>query len=216
MVAVHGNYDRVETFCEGWSRIVAGRAFVLCPRGIPRKDAGVAADRWSFGWNGRDLEREIDAGLRALQARHGEAADAREVVYAGFSLGAILGADIVLWKPSRYTRAVLVEGGTANWSLDTARRFRRGGGRKLLFACGQEMCVRETRPGMYWADVVGLEARTAFAGTIGHTYQGIVADEISRHLSWLTDGDARWQTPSEQELAQQPIAARERDQDKVR
>jgi len=207
VVAVHGNYDHVEPFCDGWSRIAAGRGFVLCPRGIPRADAGRAADRWSFGWNGRDLEREIDAGLRALVGRYGSAAQTREAIFAGFSLGAILGAEIVLRNPSRYPRAALVEGGGATWSRDTARRFHRGGGRKLLFGCGHDGCVRDARPGMYWSGVMGFEARTAFGGNVGHTFQGTVGEELARHWSWLTDGDPAWGVPSPEELARLPVAA---------
>jgi pimeloyl-ACP methyl ester carboxylesterase len=192
VVAVHGNYDHVEPFCETWAQITSHWAFVLCPRGPPRLDAGVKEDRWTFGWNGRDLEREIEAGLQALKHRHGDRVANGPVIFAGFSLGAILGADIVLWKPSRYTRAVLVEGGTTNWSLATAKTFSKGGGGKMMFACGQDACVRETRTGLHWLEVVGVDARTAYAGTIGHTYEGIVAEELTRQWPWLTDGDPRW------------------------
>lgn len=194
LVAVHGNYDRVEPFCETWSQISSQWAYVLCPRGQPRMDAAARADRWTFGWNGRDLEREIDAGLKALKQRYGDQVSDGPVVFAGFSLGAILGADIVLWKPKRYSRAVLVEGGTTNWSMATARTFARGGGQKMMFACGQEACVRDTRVGLYWLEIAGVDSRTAYAGTIGHTYDGIVAEELSRQWGWLTDGDARWPT----------------------
>lgn len=207
VVAVHGNYDHVEPFCDGWSRIAVGRGFVLCPRGIPRVDAGRAADRWSFGWDGRDMQREIEAGLRALEARYSGEAQTREVVFAGFSLGAILGAEIVLRKPSRYPLAVLVEGGGATWSRETARRFHRGGGRKLLFGCGHDACVRDTRPGMYWAGVMGFEARTAFGGNVGHTFQGTVGEELARQWSWLTDGNPAWGVPSPEELARLPVAS---------
>jgi hypothetical protein len=197
LVAVHGMYDRVEPFCAAWSRIAAGWPYVLCPRGQPRLDAGLQADRWTFGWRVRDLDREIDAGLKALRERYGEQVADGPVVFAGFSLGAILGADVVLWNPSRYSRAVLVEGGTTNWSLTTAKRFARRGGKKLLFACGQEMCLKETRAGLYWLDVAGVDARTAYAGTIGHTYEGIVAEELTRTWGWLTEGDARWPAGSQ-------------------
>jgi len=206
LVAVHGNYDRVEPFCETWAQVSQQWAFVLCPRGQARVDAGTRADRWTFGWNGRDLEREIDAGLKALKHRYGDQVSDGPVVFAGFSLGAILGADIVLWKPKRYTRAVLVEGGTTNWSLSTAKTFARGGGQKMMFACGQEACVKDTRVGLYWLETAGVDARTAYAGTIGHTYDGIVAEEMTRQWAWLTDGDPRW-PPGPGNAG--PLAARE-------
>ncbi|MBI5537924.1 MAG: hypothetical protein HY898_34700 [Deltaproteobacteria bacterium] len=206
VVAVHGNYDRVEPFCETFTQVSSQWAFVLCPRGQPRVDAGTRADRWTFGWNGRDLEREIDAGLKALKQRYGAQVSDGPMVFAGFSLGAILGADIVLWKAKRYTRAILVEGGTANWSLSTAKTFARGGGQRMMFACGQEQCVKDTRVGLYWLELAGVEARTAYAGTIGHTYEGIVAEEMTRQWAWLTEGDPRW--PSAQGSAG-PLARRE-------
>lgn len=192
VVAVHGMYARVEPFCEAWSRIGSGWPFVLCPRGLPRTDAGKKADRWTFGWNGRDLEREINAGLQSLRERYGDRVAEGPMIFVGFSLGAIQGADIVLWNPSRFSRAVLVEGGTTNWSLQTAKTYGRGGGLKLMFACGQEACVKETQAGLHWLEVAGVDARTAYAGTVGHTYEGIVADELTRQWGWLTEGDARW------------------------
>jgi predicted esterase len=192
VVAVHGNYDRPEWQCEVWRAITSGSAFVLCPRGIVRPDAPRSEDRWTYGWNGRDLEREINAGLTALKRAYEPYVDPGPMIYGGFSLGAILGADIVLWNPSRFSRAVLIEGGTTNWSLASAKAFARAGGQRVLFACGQPDCVRDTRTGLHWLQTAGVAARTASGGAIGHTYDGPVADAIVNSWSWLTEGDPRW------------------------
>jgi predicted esterase len=192
IVSVHGNDDRPEAHCDVWRNITGGAVFVLCPRGIPRPDAHRSEDRWTYGWNGRDLEREIHAGVAALRTAWEGYVDPGPMIYAGFSLGAILGADIVLWNPARFPRAVLIEGGTTNWSLESAKAFRKAGGNRILFACGQPDCVKETQTGLHWLEAAKVPARTAFEGTVGHTYDGPVADGIVRSWTWLTEGDPRW------------------------
>ena len=204
VVAVHGNWDRVEPFCELWRDIArAYGPFVLCPRGLPRVEAGPQGDRWTFGWNGRDLERELDAGLEALRAEYGPYVAEGPVVYAGFSLGAILGADIVQWNPSRYTRAVLVEGGTATWPMHKSRAYARGGGERILFGCGTAACPPETRSARYWLGAAGIQARTSYGGHVAHTCEGVVAEAIAGDWPWLVEGDARW-SPLEQPRAMRP------------
>ncbi len=192
IVAVHGNYDRPEWQCDVWRAVTDGYPFVLCPRGVPRADAPRSEDRWTFGWNGHDLEREINAGLAALHDVFGPYVDPGPMVYAGFSLGAILGADVVLWNPARFTRAVLIEGGTTSWSLQSAKQYAKHGGKRVLYACGQVDCVRETKTALHWLEAGGVPARTAFEGTIGHTYDGLVASAIAHSWAWFTEGDPRW------------------------
>src|SRR5947209_312381 len=94
VVAAHGNYDRPEWQCEVWRGIVGDRAFVLCPRGRPRADSP-SPDDVRFTYDGAaSLAREVDAGLDALRARYGARVQDGPILYAGFSLGAILGVTL--------------------------------------------------------------------------------------------------------------------------
>src|SRR5262249_47960025 len=68
VVATHGNYDTPEWQCKTWREIVGDRAFILCPRGIARPDSPAPDDiRFTYS-NNQELERELSAGLAALQA----------------------------------------------------------------------------------------------------------------------------------------------------
>jgi len=68
VVVLHGNFDRPEWSCDAWGPLVAGRAFVLCPRGIPRGDAP-GLDRWHYG--GRpSILREVAAGRASFDFSH--------------------------------------------------------------------------------------------------------------------------------------------------
>ena len=67
-LALHGNFDRPEWICEEFSVLVEGRGWLLCPRGIPRRDAPEEWDRWTYAGRKR-LLAEIAAGLAALAGR---------------------------------------------------------------------------------------------------------------------------------------------------
>jgi hypothetical protein len=144
VVAAHGNYDRPGWQCSVWRGIVADRAFILCPRGIPRTDSP-APDDVRFTFAGLEaLAREIDAGIAALRARFGAHVDGGPMLYAGFSLGAL-----------------------------PARRPRRGRTRGVdhrLFACGQPGCVADAKPAAARLVKAGVEARTVLGSGVGHGY----------------------------------------------
>jgi hypothetical protein len=130
VVATHGLWDLPEGLCDDWRWIVRDRAWVICPRGDAMPDK-------TFRYkSGPALAREIDAGLAALAARYPGYVDPGPMLYTGFSLGAILGAWIVAHDPARYPRAVLIEGGEDRFTAESAARFARGGGQRVLFACG--------------------------------------------------------------------------------
>ena len=192
LVATHGNYDRPEWQCATWAPIVAAHAFVLCPRGIARRDSPSASDpRWEYGTN-RTLEAEITAGLEALRVRFPEHVDAGPAVYAGFSQGAIMGVAIALRAPKAFPRMVLTEGGFDNWTAQSAAAYARGGGARVLFACGQPGCSVSAKQTVSLLTRAGVEARVVAAPGSGHSYGGAVADAIGESLSWLVAGDARW------------------------
>src|SRR6185503_3997367 len=96
-------------------------------------------DRWTYTAL-KKTEEELFAGLEALQRRFPDHVDPGPVLYTGFSLGAIYGVHVLRKHPERFTRAVLTEGGYESWSTGVARAYAKGGGERILFACGQTAC----------------------------------------------------------------------------
>lgn len=191
LVALHGNYDRPEWQCEVWRGLVGGNVFVLCPRGIPRDDAPKSEDRWTYG-AAAQTEKELFAGLEALKRRFPKHARADRVVFTGFSLGAIQGRGIVQRHPETFPRAVLTEGAYDGWSAALGKKLRESGVERVLFACGQSACVQSARQSARNLEKGGTPARVANGGNAGHTYDGSVAEAISREWRWLVEGETGW------------------------
>lgn len=199
LVATHGSYDQPEWNCETYHRVVAGRAVVLCPRGRLRWDTPQEPSMRRYFFpstgNGAALGREVDAAVRALREQAGNRVAEGTVLYAGFSQGAILGAPLLISEPARYPRALLVEGGHGAWNQNSARSYARGGGQRILFACGRESCTKSARAAAAHLERAGVKVKIVAAEGEGHTYDGRVANEIATALPWLLEGDARFTTP---------------------
>jgi dienelactone hydrolase len=192
IVATHGNYDRPEWQCQVWREIVGDGAFVLCPRGVSRSDSPSADDvRFTYQSNQR-LEQELDAGFAALRGRFADYVDEGAVLYTGFSLGAIMGVSIASRRAALYPRLVLIEGGHDNWTPATAKAFAEGGGKRVLFVCAQGGCAADARRAAERLTRAGVEARMVRSKDVGHSYDGVVADETRRALPWALEGDGRW------------------------
>src|SRR5690606_13009554 len=86
VLAVHGNYDRPDFQCMTWRAIVQDRGFVLCPRGVARRDSP-GPDDVRFTFEGK-LAAELDGAVAALRERYGAWVDSGPMLYLGFSLGA--------------------------------------------------------------------------------------------------------------------------------
>jgi pimeloyl-ACP methyl ester carboxylesterase len=223
LVAVLGIGDSPEEQCATWREIVGARAFVLCPRGAkhmvvdePEVEAGAGEapaesevseeERPSVRPDGGrlrqvgfypvdvpTLDREVAAGLAALKARWGAHVSDRDVVYAGFSRGAFLGASFAAKRPERFSRVILIEGGQSPWQPDTAAAFARGGGKRVLFVCGRPSCVEEAEPAAATLREHNLEVRVVHGVGEGHGYRKQVKEELRRSFDWITEGDATWQ-----------------------
>lgn len=191
LLALHGNFDRPEWQCEVWRGVTRARAFVVCPRGIPRPDAPRSLDRWTYG-KGSDVRAEVIAALSAVRARFENYVASDPVLYAGFSLGAIHGVGIVASDGQRYPRAVLVEGGHDGWTTARAKAYAAAGGKRVLFACGQRACKADAAQARKNLQREGVETELVYGGEVGHTYDGPVASEIARVWGWLTADDPRW------------------------
>jgi pimeloyl-ACP methyl ester carboxylesterase len=190
VIALHGNYDRPEWQCDVWRTVTSAFPFILCPRGIPRPDAPPPLDRFTYG-KGADVQREIDAALVALEARFGDHIARGPNVYVGFSLGAILGVGIVSRDPSRFPRAVLVEGGHTAWTEERVKAFATSGER-VLFACGQRSCKADAAAPVKMLAQASVDVRLVYGDERAHTYDGKVADAVGRQMAWLVEGDPRW------------------------
>ena len=193
-VALHGNFDRPEWQCEVWRGIIGSRGFILCPRGVPRRDVPASADRWEYGTVDA-VEKEIDAGLAALASRYGAHVDTGPVLLIGFSLGAIYGSPIAQRRPERFPRVVIAEGGIARWTRANARVFAAKGGLRLFIACGQAGCLAQAKTLGPALEKVGLPTRSGGHPKAGHTYDGEVSAAVAREFSWLVEGDSRWVPP---------------------
>jgi hypothetical protein len=191
VVATHGLWDFPEGLCDNWRWIVRDRAWVLCPRGAP------TPGKTFLYKSGPALAKEIDAGVRALDEKYPGYVDTGPRLYTGFSLGAILGAWIVSHDPAHYPRAVLTEGGEDRFADTQVAAFARGGGKRVLFACGLKGRVTPATAAARRLERAGVGARVVLGklpdtGQFIHWYNGPVADETKAQLDWLFEGDARW------------------------
>jgi pimeloyl-ACP methyl ester carboxylesterase len=139
VVALHGNFDRAEWSCEALPTLVQGRAWLVCIRGVPRGDTPGELNRWTYGARSRVMA-EINAALKALEARYPGRVDSSTPLLAGFSLGAIYSARFAVRQPARFPRLYLVEGSHKVWTAASMRRFARKGGKAVLFGCGRRGC----------------------------------------------------------------------------
>ena len=192
VLAAHGNYDTPESQCAVWRSIVGNDAFVLCTRGIARADSPSRRDiRYEYASN-QHLEKEIDAAVKALRATYSDYVAEGSFVYAGFSLGAIMGVSMMMRHPDRYSRAVLIEGGQKAWSTTAAKEFFERGGQRILFACGQWECEQQSKAAGRILEKAGVSTRVVLAKGEGHTYGGGVADEIALAFDWVVEGEPQW------------------------
>lgn len=196
LVATHGAADRPDWQCQMWRSIVENRGFVLCPRGRPMNPA--APDQGGYFYpDHRALQKEVEASLDALKARFPAYVDTSAAIYTGFSQGAILGAPVVAMNPDKFPRAVLIEGGANHWVGWTAAQFKKGGGEKVLFACGRPYCFTKAKASASTLDKAGVEGLVIGEERAGHTYGGPIADELRKTFAWVVEGDQRWQMPGE-------------------
>ncbi len=177
-LALHGNFDRPEWQCEVWRRITRAGVWVLCPRGIPRRDVPASYDRWEWG-SIAQTKRELVAAIQALRDRYPEKVHSGPLVFTGFSLGAILGARLIQDPELGFGAAVLVEGGYQGWTVAKAKSLVPGL-RALLFGCGQSECRNAYRYQLgSLFEKAGVPVTMVADVKAGHTYDDPVAALIA-------------------------------------
>jgi len=178
-LALHGNFDRPEWQCEVWRGITEGKLFVLCPRGIPRRDVPKDYDRWEWSSLAK-TKAEVLAALGALRERYPDHIKSGPIIFTGFSLGAILGARMIQDPELNVAAAVLTEGGYQGWTLARAKALQPTL-KHVLFACGQTECQNafkyQLEPLFKRAE---LPATLVAEVKTGHTYDGPVAAGIQK------------------------------------
>jgi predicted esterase len=182
LVAAHGAGDGPDWQCRHWAGITQGRFVVLCPRGL-------SLGRDSGGYYFPDhfaLEREVLAAVDALEAALGPRLLDEGGVYTGYSQGATMGALMIVNHGRRFPHLLLIEGGSGDWTLSRARRFRASGGKSVAIVCGTAPCARRAKASAAVLQKVGLRARAAHATGAGHTYDGEVGEQSRALLDgWL-------------------------------
>lgn len=138
------------------------------------------------------LERELETGIAAVRVKYGGNVTPGPIVYVGFSRGAFLGATIAAKHPELYPRVVLIEGGHSPWTDETAASFARGGGKRVLFVCGQPSCASDAEAAVAILRRHGVESRVLHGAGEGHGYKRQVKDELSRAFRSVVEDDERW------------------------
>lgn len=141
-----------------------------------------------------DVEREIDAAVAALRSIFPKHVAKGPALYIGFSRGAFLGATLIAKTPFKYPRAILIEGGQSAWTVASAAAYAKGGGKRVLFACGQPSCVAESEPASQLLGRARVTPRIVHGEGEGHGYTGPVKEQVRAALAWLIEGDAAWKT----------------------
>lgn len=185
VVVLHGNFDRPEWECAVWGPVAAPYGWVLCPRGLARKDIDKSLDRWTYGSRQRTM-REIDAALNALEARYPGRVTREGMVLVGFSLGAIMAPDIVVEAPGRFRYLFLVEGGLGKLQKRSAAALRKAGVRGVGFAMS---AAGRRKRAARWVDRYrgeGLRAELVDMEGAGHGYSDDFAQRCRPAFERLT------------------------------
>jgi len=194
VVAAHGAGDVPRWYCEVWRQIVAGRGFVVCPRGYPIFPH--VPNRTGYFYDGHpSLGREIADSLAALQARFGEYVDVRDPLFIGYSQGANMGSLVLPDHSARFAGALLIEGGVGEfqeWNIATAKRFQARGARRTALLCGRLSCASFAHATARYFRLAGLETRVDHVAYAGHTYRDRVAQRSREVFEWLVADDTRW------------------------
>ena len=138
LVAAHGAGDSAESQCELWRELLGARGVIVCLRG-----RAIRKGSPQHGYYYPDhlaLERELLAALESMGQRHAEHADARRLIYAGYSQGAQMGLLMLLGRGALAPRLLLIEGGSGDWTEKRAATFAKSGGERVALVCGTPGC----------------------------------------------------------------------------
>ncbi len=191
VIAAHGAGGDAEWQCRHWAPIVRERGIVLCPRGKRRSNVE------NLGWYYPDhleLDREFGAMLDAAKQRFGGRILPGAGIYVGFSQGATMGALMIVEHGGDFPYLLLIEGGSHEFSLARARRFRETGGKAAIFVCGVAHCANGATQMVQVLRRAGISAESEYVAHGGHTDDGAVGQRAAQRFEQLwTDATVRGQ-----------------------
>jgi predicted esterase len=186
VIAAHGAGGTPEWECEYWRRVTKDHAFVLSLRGTP-----LGTYPGYFYRDHRALEKELIEAERAARAFSPRILH-DSGLYVGFSQGATMGSAMINAHVDAFPYLVLVEG-FDRWDVPRAQAFARGGGRRILIACGSKECAKVGEASLRWLMKANVEGRLEYAPGEGHTPMGGVRSRIQASLPWLLADAPAWQ-----------------------
>jgi predicted esterase len=178
VISAHGAGGNPELQCQHWQRTVAGRALVLCPRGR-RISLRPGEDGMYYYPDHFALEREVMAMVAAARREFGARLSPGAGIYTGFSQGATMGALMIVEHAAEFPYLLLIEGATAEFSPQRARRFAARGGKSIAFVCGGKHCAAGAEQMTQVLRRAGLDARAEYVPHGGHTDDGPVGERAS-------------------------------------
>jgi hypothetical protein len=184
VVGLHGAQDRADWACSEWFGALGGRAFVVCPRGVPLAEG--------FAWSSVDqIASKSEAALALVRARWGAWISDGRALYGGWSQAATLGALVLEKRPDLFDAAVFVElGHTPLDAHVVALSIRKSGVRAAAIVCATGSCeawATGAKPAM-----TGFPFAWYTAGHRGHVFDGEVAKRVYEAITFVEKDDARW------------------------
>jgi len=189
-VVSHGAGGQAKWHCRHYELMLGPYAGLVCLAG-----KRMAARNPTLGYyypNHVELGNELRVARAVLLETHGPSVAGETAVYIGYSQGATMGALAVGEHGEYWPLMALVEGGFDSWSPALARKYKSGGGQRVLFVCGTEHCQKNALAAESTLVAAGLETKLLYARGAGHRPDGPVAGCVREGLRWLLERDGRY------------------------
>ncbi len=194
IVVLHGNGDSPDWICPAFSALVNGRAFIVCPRGVPFDGRD---DLFTYPSNRARVAAEVRAALEAIAQREGDRVDLRAPVLAGFSLGAMFASFLAADDPDAFPRALVIDTHHV-WSRRELASYDERGGDAVAFVCTRGYvrdCERLCSPS--GTGTVDDMARCRTLPDREHGYDDALFDLVRPDFEALVGADTRWRSAPE-------------------
>lgn len=189
-VGVHGAGDRADWSCTEWQQATAGYALVVCPRSRHVHPQDPGAYVWS---SAEQIASAADHAVAAVRERYAPWTLDAPLVYAGWSQGATLAADVVRTRPGVYDRAILVEVGHTALDPDAvASGLRVGGIARAIVACESAKCRTFAATFVRSARRQHLAVTLGDAGSRPHLFDEPMYRVLAPRIAELHPEDARY------------------------
>jgi hypothetical protein len=185
VVALHGDFDRPEWTCGSYRHAAGVKAFLLCPRGVPRENG-----RFGLGPTA-ETARELRAALPALKARFAQHVTPGSVVLAALGSSVEQAITIALQEPSFFSVLVLVDGSLRRFDAAGVTRYGQGGGRRVLMLCSSGGCEPDVEARIRALKPQGVDARLVRTqAEAGLSSEAVRA--LAKEWPWVIAKDPRW------------------------